>query len=131
MTNCIFYCLFFALFLNISMGSLKYSQIHRTFMSIYKGMFESCVITVDNNGDPITPYFDSAQIKFLVDNYLKDNLSKYSKDYSVSYKFLSSNNSLLCKKNCRRIKITLTAKINSFYKYDNSQTFAVADGDVL
>ena len=130
MTNCIFYAMFFALFLNVSFGSLKYSQIHRTFMSMYKGLLEACTVTVDNYGDPIEPYFDTLMTTYHVLQF-KNNISKYTKDYSLTYKFLTDNDKIVCKKECRRLRVTLTAKINGFYNYNNTQTFAIKDGDNL
>lgn len=131
MTNCIFYTLFFALFLNVSVGSLKYSQIHRTFMSIYKGMFEACAITVDQNGEPVLPYYDKDKMHVYIDDYFKVNLSKYCKNYSVSYIYPGGTTSFICKENCQNIQITLNAKINSFYEYKNTGVFTIKDGEIL
>ena len=130
MTNCLFYSLFFTLFLNISVGSLKFSQIHRTFMSIYKGMFEACTVSVDSNGEPIKPYYDQSEMNNYIESYFKTNLSKYSKNYTVKYIYLNDNNQV-CKFNCRRISIQLTAPINIFYSYDKTQVFSIMDGDSL
>lgn len=131
MTNTIFYSLFFALFLNVSFGSLKYSQIHRTFMSMYKGMLEASTITVGSNGESIEPYFDIGQMRYYVEFYLKNNLSKYTKNYKVTYSFINKTNMFTCRSECRRVRIRLTANINSFYKYDKTQTFLIVDGDTL
>ena len=131
MMNCIFYTLFFALFLNISMGSLKYSQIHRTFMSIYKGMLEACAITVDPNGEPVTPYFNMEKMDYYIDDYFKTNLSKYAKNYTVTYSYIGGTNTFICKSECRTILINLKAKINMFYDYDKSESFTIRDGDAL
>ena len=132
MSNCIFYTLFFVLFLNVSFGSLKYSQVHRTYMAAYKGMYEACSITVDSNGEPTLPYFNSSKMQTYLDDYFKENLSKYVKDYSVSVKYYSfSPRQKLCKKNCQHLKVSLTAKINTFYSYSKSQIFSITDGDTL
>ena len=131
MTNCIFYTLFFTLFLNISVGSLKYSQVHRTFMSIYKGMFEACTLTVDTNGEPITPYFNMDKMKNYFDNYFKVNLEKYTKDYKVSYTYIGGTNSFICRSECRTLEITLKAKINTFFNYEKTQIYTIRDGDNL
>ena len=131
MTNCLFYSLFFVLFLNLSVGSLKFSQVHRTFMSIYKGMFEACTVSVDNQGEPIKPYYNSFEMRVYIDTYFKKNLSKYVKNYTVTYGFVTDNDKIACKKECRRVKIRLTANINTFYRYDKTQIFTIADGDLL
>ena len=132
MSNCIFYTLFFILFLNVSFGSLKYSQVHRTYMAAYRGMYEACAVTVNTNGEPIVPYFNGTKMKSYLDNYFKENLSKYVKDYTVTTRYYSSSSSMiLCRKNCRNVRVQLTAKINSFYTYTNSQIFTIANGDTL
>ena len=131
MTNCLFYSLFFALFLNLSVGSLKLSQVHRTFMSIYKGMFEACTVSVDNQGEPIKPYYNQVEMRFYIDSYFKKNLTKYVKDYTVTFGYVADNPKIVCKKECRRIKITLKANINFLYKYNKTQIFTIADGDEL
>ena len=130
MTNCIFYSLFFALFLNVSIGSLKFSQIHRTFMSLYKGMFEACSITIDTNGEPTTPYYNTVKMRSYLDGYFNENLSRHAKDYSYTYRFLDSNNSY-CTNQCRKVEIRLVADINFLYNYDRTETFTIVDGDTL
>lgn len=130
MTNCLFYAMFFTLFLNLSFGSLRYSQINRSFMSIYKGMLEACLITINNSGEPIFPYFNETQIDDYVVNYLDRNISKYSRDYDVNTKYLvkdSPNN--ICTSKCTVIEISLNAKINAFLDYQKDQTFIVRSED--
>ena len=131
MTNCIFYSMFFVLFLNISIGSLKYSQIHRTFMSIYKGMFEACAVTVDENGEPVNPYYNMDKMDNYINTYFKTNLSKYTKDYTVTYRYIGGTNTFICRSECRNITITLKAKINAFYDYEKTEMFSIKDGDTL
>ena len=130
MTNCIFYSLFFALFLNVSIGSLKFSQVHRTFMSLYKGMFEACSVTVGTNGEPVMPFYNMIEMKSYLDGYFKENLNKYVKNYTYSYYFLTSTNTY-CTTLCRKVEIRLTANINSLYKYDRTEVFTIVDGDTL
>lgn len=131
MMNCIFYTLFFSLFLNMSVGSLKYSQIHRTFMSVYKGMFEACAVTVDENGEPCVPYYNMEKMKYYIENYFKTNLSKYTSDYKVSYMYQGGIGTFVCKSECKSIQISLKAKINLFFDYNNMEIFTIQDGDQL
>ena len=131
MTNTIFYALFFSLFLNVSVGSLKYSQIHRTFLRVYKGMIEACTITMNTVGAPVEPYFSVKKMKKYVTQYFKENLSKYTDDYTVTYRFVTEDDNVVCKSECRRLYLKLTAKISSFYNYENEQYFTIRDGDVL
>ena len=126
MTNCLFYTMFFVLFLNLSFGSLRYSQINRNFMSIYKGMLEACLITINASGEPIFPYFDKEQVNEYVVNYLDKNISRYSRNYSVKTTYLVRNSdTMVCSSKCSVVKISLNAKINAFIDYSKEQTFVV------
>ena len=131
MTNCIFYSLFFALFLNASIGSLKFSQINRVFMSIYKGLFEASVITIDDNGEPTSPYFKKALVESYVDNYLEENLSRYSKDYTVNVSYPPFDGSAVSEENPSKVKIALTASINTFYSYEKERVFYIESAENL
>ena len=131
MTNCIFYSLFFALFLNLSFGSLRFSQVNRVFMSIYKGMLEASVLTIDENGEPVVPYYNKESLATYVNEYLKENVEKYTSNYSVNTEYFDSNNSSTCTAYCRSVSINLNAKINIFYEYDKTQTFVVRSADSL
>ena len=99
-------------------------------MSIYRGMFEACAVTVDLDGEPSSPYYSKDEMDTYIDEYFKDNLSKYVSSYTVEYSFLNADGNI-CSLNCNRIQIHLTADINTFYKYDKTQTFLIVDGDTL
>ena len=125
MTNCIFYTMFFALFLNLSFGSLRLSQVNRVFMSIYKGMLEASVLTISDDGEPVVPYYNKVRFEEYVDSYLKQNISKYLKEYTVNTKYYSDDLYTVCESSCRKVSINLKANINVFYKYDKTQTFVI------
>lgn len=131
MTNCIFYSSFFVLFLNISFGSLKYSQIHRAFMSIYKGTLEASSITVDENGEPVLPYYDQDSINDYIYSYLNANISKFTKNYEVNIYYYKRDFTEYCVSHCSNISINLKAKINIFYSYDNTLSFYVSSREEL
>lgn len=125
MTNCLFYAMFFALFLNLSLGSLRYSQINRVFMSIYKGMLEASLLTIDTNGSPVMPYYNKETLNNYVCEYLDHNISRYATDYQISTQFYERDSDSICDTYCRKVVISLKAKINLFYDYEKSQTFTV------
>lgn len=129
MTNCIFYSLFFALFLNLSFGSLRMSQVNRVFMSIYKGMLEASVLTIDEDGEPVVPYYNKERLTSYVDNYLKQNISKYLKEYTVNTMYYNDDLTTLCDYDCRKVSINLKGKINLFYNYDRTQTFVIRSAE--
>lgn len=129
MMNCIFYSLFFALFLNLSFGSLRMSQVNRVFMSIYKGMLEASVLTIDDKGEPVMPYYNKERLTSYVDNYLKQNISKYLKEYTVNTRYYNDDLTTLCDSDCRKVSINLIGKINLFYNYDRTQTFVIRSAE--
>lgn len=131
MTNCLFYAMFFCLFLNLSFGTLRYSQINRVFLSIYKGMLEASVVTIDGDGEPVFPYYDRRLIKDYVEDYLEENVSKYTKDYDVKFYLWEKERDNLCHLQCSKIRIILTAKVNHFIDYKKEQVFVLRSSDEL
>lgn len=131
MTNCLFYTLFFALFLNVSFGALRFSQINRSFMSIFKGMLEASVMTIDINGNPSVPYYNKNRVIEYSETYLSKNISRFTKEFTVDIVFYNKETGLLCDENCEKVKISLNAKINTFYSYDKSQTFVIRNKDEI
>ena len=51
-------------------------------MSIYKGMLEASVITVDDNGESTVPYYDKEVLSNYVTTYLENNIKNYVKNAS-------------------------------------------------
>ena len=100
-------------------------------MSVYKGMFEACAITVNDKGEPVTPYFNMEKMKNYIDNYFKVNLKKYTNNYKVTYSYIGGVGTFICRSNCKTIQINLNAKINLFFDYNNSEIFTIKDGDNL
>lgn len=133
MLNCIFYSLFFALFLNVSFGSLRLSQVNRTFLSSYKGMYEASVITVGTDGRPIYPYFNQTILKGYIDDYLVKNLNRYTTNYALNVDFYLDDGVTKCDESgyARNIKIGLNAKINFLFKYEKNQTISIKDKNTL
>lgn len=125
MTNCLFYTIIFTLFLSVSLGSLRFSQVNRCFMSIYKGMLEASVITVDKNGESITPYYDKEVLENYITTYLENNIKRYVSDYTVDINYLDDDET------SREVSISLKANINYFFKYDKTRTFSVMSKDEL
>ena len=131
MTNCLFYSLFFVLFLNVSFGALRFSQINRSFMSIFKGMLEASVMTIDIHGEPVVPYYNKNRVVEYSNTYLSKDISRFTKDFTIDIVFYNKETDLLCDDYCNKVKISLNAKINSFYSYDKSQTFVIRSKDEI
>lgn len=126
MTNCIFYSIFFALFINLSFGSLRFSQINRSFLSIYKGMLEACVLTVDEDGEPVKPYYSHEKIDEYVVNYLNESIKRYSNSYSLTTEYYDENFKEKTDTYSRGIAINLKAKIYSYRTYEKEQRFSIS-----
>lgn len=129
MLNCIFYSLFFILFVNLSVGSLRLTQINRTFLSSYKGMYEASVVTVGSDGEPIYPYFDRPTLKEYVHTFIEEKLTRYTTKYALVMNFYKEDGVTECSKDelARCVKINLKADINFLFTYDKSQSFSIKD----
>ena len=131
MTNCIFYSIFFAAFLNLSLGSLRFSQINRAFLSIYKGMLEACVLTIDEDGEPTMPYYSHEKIDEYIVTYLNESIGRYSKKYVLTTTYYDENFEEESNVYSRGISINLKAKIANFRTYEKEQRFAITSKDNL
>lgn len=119
------------MFLTLSLGSLKFSQINRTFLSIYKGMLEACVLTVNDSGEPVKPYYNETKVNEYVISYLDKNINRYAKDYTLTTTYYDENFTKASTKYSRGISINLKAKINFFTTYDKEQRFSVTSKEEL
>lgn len=99
-------------------------------MSIYKGMLEASVLTIDENGEPVVPYYGKEAVESYLKEYLGKNISNYAKDYTINANFHDENGEY-CTDYCREVAITLHAKINFLYKYEKTQTFLVIGRDQI
>lgn len=129
MGNLVFYAMFFVIFLQFTFGAIKYSGVNRTFLSMYRGVFEVSLITVGEDGEPIYPYFGEEILKNNINTYLENNLAKYSIYYTTDIVFLDYKTDGLClDEYCSKVKVNLSADINYFFKYSNSLVFTVKEG---
>ena len=110
MTETIFYVLMFSLFFNFSIGCISYSNINRTFLLINRGVYETALATIGEEGNPEATgdlsTLGARVAKYAVDtydswSYSQDNRhqdgyvdcsSMVSRAYShFSYKIYDSN----------------------------------------
>lgn len=92
-------------------------------------MLEASVLTIDDNGEPVVPYYNKNTLTVYINDYLKTNISKYTKEYTVNTKYYSDDMITTCESNCHMVSINLKAKINVFYNYDRTQTFVVRSAE--
>lgn len=108
------------------MGSIRFSEVNRTFLSLYRGVFEASTITVDENGSPIEPYYDKDLVNYYLVNYFKNTLSKYVTDYQVKIYYFDRDTGLeIFDEKCRDVNVTLKAKINYFFTYEKSENYSI------
>lgn len=133
MLNCLFYTLFFSLFVNLSFGSLRMSQINRAFMSSFKGVYESSVVTVGGTGEPIYPYYDKTIFKKCVQTFIEQNVAKYTTDYELKITFYLQDGITECRISdyARSAKVSLDAKVNYLFNYSKTQQFTIKDKSII
>lgn len=129
MTNCIFYSLFFVLFLNFSFGSLRMSQINRSFESSYKSVYEASIITVGEDGEPIYPYYSQEILRNNLNSFINENVGKFVNAYDLTLDFYLEDGVTQCKENykSRCVRVSLDASINYLFKYSKVKTYMIKE----
>ena len=129
MTNCLFYALFFVLFINFGVGSMNFSGVNRTFKTISKGIFESAAYTIGQDGKPSEPYFDEGLVETYVANYFKENLTKYVTYYEARIYFFNNdaNETICTTKRCQNVKVTLKCDINYLFHYEKGENYYLVE----
>ena len=128
MGNLIYYALMFVLFLQFAFGAIDYSGVNRTFLNMYRGVVETTLITIDDSGEPTFPYIDEVTLKRNVDEYFKENLTRYVTHYTTGIYYFDLEDELMCTTHhCSGVKITLKADINYFFHYENAKSFYVKE----
>ncbi len=127
MTNLIFFTIIASIMLNFSFGVMNYSGINRTFELAVKGPLEMSCLTLDNSATEVAPYFYRDFLEENVELYFAMNLPRYTKEYTTAYYYFNDeeDRSYCTSKYCRGVKISLKAKINTFFEYENAKEFYV------
>lgn len=102
-------------------------------MTSYKGMFEASVITVDEKGEPIYPYYSQPALRKYISEYLEPNIKRYTTNYTLSVTFYLDDGISQCGEEdyARCVKLSLSAHINYLFEYNKTQNFAIKDTTVL
>ena len=126
MGNLAFYAFIFVVFLQFTFGAIYYSGVNRTFLNMYRGVFETSLITVGDDGEPVYPYFDETILKNNIDNYLEENLTRYVTHYTTGIYYFDLDDDLMCTNHhCSGVKVTLKADINFFFHYEAAKSYFV------
>lgn len=102
-------------------------------MSIYKGVFEASVYTVDDDGEPIEPYYNREVLKKYVTTYFDESIKKYTTDYKLNFIFYKNKSDLVAEQDeySRKVKISLNANINYLFKFNKEQCFSIIEKEEL
>ncbi|MDY6431049.1 MAG: hypothetical protein SPL00_04605 [Bacilli bacterium] len=73
--------------MNMFYTNFCYMGTYRAYLGLYKGAIEVGVITFDNEGREIVPYFNKLRVVSSVTSYYRLNLKKYVLSYSISYQW--------------------------------------------
>ena len=126
MENIIFFTLLFSLFLNFSMGAMSFSGINRTFQNMYRGVIESSIAFVNDEGEPTEAYFKKDVLENYVANYFEENLTRYVTHYKATIYYFDKENQVVCTSQyCQSVKISLDCEINYFFHYTKARNFYI------
>lgn len=128
MENLIFFSLIFALFINFGVGAINFSGVNRTFMSIYRGLIEASIAYIDEEGEPIDPYFKKDILETYLTNYFQENLTRYVTHYTASIYYFNYEDETVCtSKYCQAVKVSLDCQINFMFHYSKARIFYLAN----
>lgn len=112
--------------INFFLGSISLQGVNRTLMMLPRALFESSVITFDEEmGDNFYPYFEERYIYEVVEEYFRENLLQYVPSYRYGILFYQDDDLSICREKCRTVKISLECKIMGIYDYHNAMTYSL------
>ncbi len=112
--------------INFFLGSISLQGVNRTLMMLPRALFESSVITFDEEmGDNFYPYFEERYIYEVVEEYFRENLLQYVTSYRYGILFYQDDDLSICREKCRTVKISLECKIMGIYDYHNAMTYSL------
>lgn len=128
MGNLMFYAVFLVTFMQFTFGAVRYSGVNRTFLCMYKGVFETSLVSVGEDGEPIYPYFDQETLENNISIYLESNITRYVKNYEVSIEYLDFDSNGIClEDHCSKVEVSIDADINLFFNYSRTLQFKVKE----
>ncbi len=105
--------------------SLTYSMggIHRTFLSLSRGVIESGVNPLVNSQGQFIPYFEQTLLEYRVTEYLSRELADYTDTYQIGFFYYEVISQTPCSSHCDGVQIHLIVDINVWVTYDDSLRF--------
>lgn len=123
--------IYFMIFVIIGVISLQYYglnyQIQGLNRSIITTPIELMYKSVLVYGEQ--PMFEKSDFEDIVLSYYSTILTKYSKDYSVSFYYYNSEDYSMCLTNeCDGVEITIDCKLNMTYQYHRVMFYEMSEG---
>ena len=126
MENLLFFSLIFALFINFGIGAIDYSGVNRTFLSMYRGIFECSVSQVNEYGEPVPPFFDKERLENYIVNYFEQNLTRYVTHYKAAIYYFDDEDQTVCTSSyCSSVRISLDCEINCFFHFTKARNYYI------
>lgn len=126
MMNLVFFSIIFSLMVTLSFGAMNLSGVNRTFLSMHRGIFESSVVYVDEEGKPVEPYYLKETLQSYVTEYLEENLTRYVTHYEASIYYFDHDTGEACLSNyCKAVRISLECQINYLFHYSKARDFYI------
>ncbi len=116
---------FLALVSLLSTFSMTYSfgGIHRTFLSLSRGVMETAVYPLVNAEGDYILFYDQPTIEFQVNEYLMAELNPYTESYWIGFYYFYVDTQTPCAQTCDGVQIHLIVIINPLITYDDQLRF--------
>ncbi len=116
---------FLALLSLLSTFSMTYSLggIHRTFLSLTRGIVENAVYPLVQENGQFLLYYDSQVLKDDVEQYLAKELSPYTDSFRLGFFYFEVSTKTPCQLQCDGVQIRLIVEINALLTYDDELRF--------
>ncbi len=105
--------------------SLTYSigGIHRTFLSLSRGVLETAVSPLVNAQGNYVLYYEPSLLEYRVNEYLIRELADYTDNYLIGFYYYEVLSQTPCSSRCGGVQIHLIVEINVWVTYDDALRF--------
>jgi len=135
MLNILLWALLLAFSSSLFSLSFSYSGVSRSFTGLGKGIAESSVIKIDDDGtDLMKPYFDKLSFRMATEKYFASALKRYlSSNQKPTYTYLFYDASSIDPSSPvsympTGVKLTFSCPVSIFLTYSNSVSFFIKKG---
>ena len=115
-----------SLALSLLSMSVNMSAVNRIIINTPKSLFEAS-IPVIVEGD-FVPCFDQTSLKINLTIYYKNNLEKYTDNYSFKTYYYNPQDGSFCAEQCRAVEVRVTAYVNFNYQINRTIFYEIQEG---